>query len=280
MDGNWYSYYNIYLKFTALNVPDGYELYKVRAWRKVDGSILGEEIGTRADRIPVDEQGNPITDWYMYEDINFGDPMDQNQNPNQMSKGTMASALVGDRSTQIEKPYNPDGTGGGTVFETDTTANNNGNEDHEIVEENVRNEVRATFGALRLETNNPNDYPGTLQQLKAKFKVRAYFTKNTNPLANSASSNGSSQAPRRGGEKASPYDFDYYIAESNEIEFTQNSGSVITGIMGVKQDVNRQVVGVTYVNALGQMSSTPWQGVNIVVTRYSDGSTTTQKVIR
>ena len=57
-------------------------------------------------------------------------------------------------------------------------------------------------------------------------------------------------------------------------------GSIITGIGAVKMDVNREVVGVTYVNTIGQMSSTPWQGVNIVVTRYSDGSTTTQKVIK
>ena len=218
----------------------------------------------------------------MYEDINFGDAMDQNATPKPMSKVNMASAFVGDRSTQIPKPKNPvgysGGQGGETVFEPDSTTNNNGNEDHAIVEENVRKELRATFGARRLETTDPNDYPGTLQQLDATFKVRAYFTKNANPLISDPVA---STTWSRVGETVMPgSDYDYYIAESDEIKFTQNSGSVITGILGVKQDVNRQVVGVTYVNALGMMSRTPWQGVNIVVTRYSDGSTTTQKVIR
>lgn len=41
-----------------------------------------------------------------------------------------------------------------------------------------------------------------------------------------------------------------------------------------------QVVGVEYVNIAGMRSRTPWQGVNIVVTRYSDGSTTTTKVVK
>lgn len=41
-----------------------------------------------------------------------------------------------------------------------------------------------------------------------------------------------------------------------------------------------QVVGVEYVNIVGMRSSKPFKGVNIVVTRYSDGSTTTSKVIK
>ncbi len=41
-----------------------------------------------------------------------------------------------------------------------------------------------------------------------------------------------------------------------------------------------QVVGVEYVNIAGMRSSKPFKGVNIVITRYSDGSTTTSKVIK
>ena len=40
------------------------------------------------------------------------------------------------------------------------------------------------------------------------------------------------------------------------------------------------VVSVTYVNSLGMTSDKPFDGVNIVVTRYSDGTTSTSKVIR
>ncbi len=39
-------------------------------------------------------------------------------------------------------------------------------------------------------------------------------------------------------------------------------------------------VSVTYVNAQGMQSSQPFDGLNIVITRYSDGSTTTSKIIR
>lgn len=51
-----------------------------------------------------------------------------------------------------------------------------------------------------------------------------------------------------------------------------------TAINGVIS--NAQVVGVEYVNLAGMRSSKPWQGVNIIVTRYSDGSTTTTKMVK
>ena len=41
-----------------------------------------------------------------------------------------------------------------------------------------------------------------------------------------------------------------------------------------------QPVSVEYVNIAGVRSSKPWQGVNIIVTRYSDGTTTTTKVVK
>ena len=43
---------------------------------------------------------------------------------------------------------------------------------------------------------------------------------------------------------------------------------------------NGQIVDVTYVNPQGMQSNRPFDGVNIVVTRYSDGSTRTTKIIR
>ena len=411
--GDWYSYYNIYLQFEALDIPAGYELYKVRAWRQVENGadILGEELTSRAARSEVG------AGWYMYEDINFGDQIDAT-GTKKMSCSTVASSLVGDRPTSIPKPVNPDGTGGGRLFDYDLTPNQNGN-GNQYVEQNVSDEVRATFGALRLK--NVDENPGTLEDLNANFKVRAYFTKSSNPLTNVANGNvlpqakpiyvignrnmsyewdpttsigalytedgltytgsvvvndtndpkpyddysdegygyfsftkrlgswesindgstrlgytnggncwlvegngtthwgeelncsyatepaayrvpagtynvklildpegnnhkviitngGAAQAPSRAGEN--PYDFDYYIAEGTAEFKSSDYGPIITGIGAVKMDVNREVVGVTYVNTIGQVSSTPWQGVNMVVTRYSDGSTTTQKVIK
>ena len=42
----------------------------------------------------------------------------------------------------------------------------------------------------------------------------------------------------------------------------------------------KAVESVSYVNLAGQTSTTPFQGVNIVVTRYADGTTSTAKVVR
>ena len=42
----------------------------------------------------------------------------------------------------------------------------------------------------------------------------------------------------------------------------------------------KTVESVTYVNTLGVQSTTPFSGVNIVVTRYTDGTTATTKHIQ
>ncbi len=55
------------------------------------------------------------------------------------------------------------------------------------------------------------------------------------------------------------------------------SSEIPTAINTIK--ANGEVVGVEYVNSLGVVSKTPFQGVNIIVTRYSDGATTTVKKV-
>lgn len=55
---------------------------------------------------------------------------------------------------------------------------------------------------------------------------------------------------------------------------------VKTGINTVNTNLNKKVVSVKYVNIAGMESTTPFQGVNIVVTRYEDGSQSTTKVIK
>ena len=47
----------------------------------------------------------------------------------------------------------------------------------------------------------------------------------------------------------------------------------------VEISANRVAVGVMYYNLIGQQSSKPFEGINIVVTRYSDGSTSAVKVL-
>ena len=55
--------------------------------------------------------------------------------------------------------------------------------------------------------------------------------------------------------------------------------NIVTAINGVYTDGYREVVGIEYVNSLGMTSKTPFQGVNIVVTRYSDGTATSVKKV-
>jgi len=43
--------------------------------------------------------------------------------------------------------------------------------------------------------------------------------------------------------------------------------------------IDKAVVGVTYYNLIGQESRKPFEGINIVVTRYSDGSISSSKVL-
>ena len=43
---------------------------------------------------------------------------------------------------------------------------------------------------------------------------------------------------------------------------------------------NNMIESVTYVNALGMQSDKPFDGVNIVITRYSNGTVSTTKVVR
>ena len=45
-------------------------------------------------------------------------------------------------------------------------------------------------------------------------------------------------------------------------------------------EATKTVAGVKYVNLAGQMSETAFSGVNIVVTTYTDGTTSTVKVIK
>ncbi|MBR2084815.1 MAG: hypothetical protein IJ879_09505, partial [Muribaculaceae bacterium] len=50
---------------------------------------------------------------------------------------------------------------------------------------------------------------------------------------------------------------------------------------GVEQiSADKQVASVRYINVAGMESNEPFDGMNIVVTTYTDGTTTTAKVLR
>jgi len=66
---------------------------------------------------------------------------------------------------------------------------------------------------------------------------------------------------------------------ANASERGQNPGSD-TGIFEIFGAGTGEVVSTTYYNAQGMQSEKPFDGLNIVVTRYSNGTTSTTKVIR
>ena len=84
--------------------------------------------------------------------------------------------------------------------------------------------------------------------------------------------------------------FAYVTEPSNdEVEITATSGeyekvwtvqlNVSTGITEIKDMGMKKIVGVKYYNVAGQVSDTEFEGVNIVITRYDDGTTRTVKVV-
>jgi hypothetical protein len=123
----------------------------------------------------------------------------------------------------------------------------------------------------RWDENNPtaqipNSFgaPANLRIDDLEFIVRFYYK-----MTVAEASTGSKLAANRDGDAKG----EYYIVEKKK-----SQGQIITAVDEFFGD--RIVVDVTYVNALGQQSSKPFDGVNIIVTRYSDGTTTTTKVVR
>ncbi|MBR1474795.1 MAG: chitobiase/beta-hexosaminidase C-terminal domain-containing protein [Muribaculaceae bacterium] len=62
------------------------------------------------------------------------------------------------------------------------------------------------------------------------------------------------------------------------LNLTGSDGQVVTAVSRIT--AGREVLSVTYSDVAGRQSSKPFDGVNIIVTRYTDGTTATTKVIR
>ena len=191
VNGKDYNYYYVALDVTKLDLPDGYEVAKVRAWRKIDSQYLGEKPGGGYEgRLNLDVNGE-----YMFVEH--------------------ASCAAGEELGSAA----PNG-----IFE-------------------------GTFGAETLSAG---------ETIPIEFTVRIYFTKSVS------------------GSKAADPNGDYYIAEYTISDALTND--IPTSINGV--DSYRNVISEKYYNPAGIESDTPFKGVNIVVTRYSDGSTSTVKVLK
>jgi len=114
-----------------------------------------------------------------------------------------------------------------------------------------------TSKAINTDTDEPD----------FKFLVRFYYKKKE-----------LSVAPVTNVIKNTIYDLKsdnmWYVVES-EITLPSNISTSVAEL-----NANSNVANVTYYNAQGMRSSTPFDGVNIMVTRYTDGTTRTVKVVK
>ena len=130
------------------------------------------------------------------------------------------------------------------------------------------NELVATFGALDVVANEID--------IPVKFIVRAYYTL----ASNLAGLDTPTTAPRRIGGQV-PDDAKFYVVEKEFETTLQGTGDnqIVTAINAVVADT-RQVQSVTYYNMAGNASTRPFEGMNVKVTRYTDGTTHTIKVVK
>ncbi|MCQ2288072.1 MAG: hypothetical protein MJZ74_03140 [Muribaculaceae bacterium] len=97
------------------------------------------------------------------------------------------------------------------------------------------------------------------------YTLRMYCT--TQPKANQGGNNAPANANMA----------KMYITEtSHTIEY--RDGMIVTGISDVEHESN--ILDVTYYNMTGIASDKPFSGINLQVTRYTDGTTKTSKVIK
>ena len=105
-------------------------------------------------------------------------------------------------------------------------------------------------------------YPGTWQE---DFKEGNAY--NFHAIVRYTRTDGTMQSPLKAENSATEGLYMVFPLEGGD--------GLITGIDEVAGDA--QVIGVTYVNVMGMQSLKPWPGINIVVTRYSNGTTQVRK---
>lgn len=127
------------------------------------------------------------------------------------------------------------------------------------------NKCSLTYGSIGDTGNGPDAYNnnlvfgapvGSKPTYIVRFYYRAKKASNTTTL-------------RANGEEVPMY----YVVEG---EFTPDKIPTAVSELVVKGEV----VSKTYINTLGQQSDKAFEGVNIVITRYSDGTVTTTKVVK
>lgn len=244
-DGKKCAYYTLNLKLKTKEVPANYEIYKVRAWHQV-----------------LDMNDNPAPQYLREQfDEELG-----------YRKGDANGKYMFDEFTYPKCQADP------SIWSPEDL----GSEfDRSIIDQsgNEVNFTKGTFGALKVRTNEPASDNSVIDGFKIKYFVRLYFTRRDNPdLQPSATPNPAPAIQPKDeetGEATTQEAKTFYVVEATDVY------EVKSGIPTAIDNLNAsEVVGVKYYNVAGIESDRPFQGVNIVVTRYSDGSTTTTKILK
>lgn len=152
-------------------------------------------------------------------------------------------------------------------------------------------------GTIQGETNNyffskpkVQEYAQILWAVWDGTKFNMPTENNAYGFTGSFKINGSLNATSLDGlQNGEPYDFTAIIRKEAP-EGSKAAGDYVVYPLDLKADVptaidnifniNGTVKSVKYVNVAGMVSDVPFQGVNIVVTEYTDGSRTTSKMLR
>lgn len=345
--GNKYAWYQIFLNVNTAQVPQGYSLYGIRAWRHVPQDLLGEHPRyPRPDRVPTDDEDimfEKILEGYDhdsyqvlgshaadYEDVQNGEvratfgarklrteggeetgvidqlnaeftvrlyftpaPIYVYANPggNDIDCNNAVATLYSDDGKTytgtVTIPDKGDGTG---YFVFSKKVGSSWTSNNQNIFGAQWNEAVALVGPqgpnndwvfnLRYWSGNTRSFkitPGTYKfeitnhiqsrDLSSSADYSAGNLKITPVTANAGLRDGAAGATGK-----------FYVAEQ-ELNFSIDSSSeIITGIFDI--DGAKQVAGVKYYNVAGIESDKPFEGINIVVTRYTDGSVVTRKEVK
>ena len=111
----------------------------------------------------------------------------------------------------------------------------------------------------------------SIEQLTANY---GYSMPSAIVRLNTPSPNGN-QAPRRAGETTKYVVYPLVIEDNGSRIYDDGVITDVARVVG-----QREVTSTEYYNVAGIRSDRPWQGVNIVVMRYSDGTTSASKMLR
>lgn len=336
---NTYTYYQVQLNVNVLDLPTGYKVAKVRAWRKIDKQYLGEQNPTQntADyrwRINnIDGETGELL-YIDKEDCQLREALGDERDGNGVFAGTFGAKKLGNGEEipmdfVVRIYFTKDGD--------DTPAVTY---DPIYVIGDMGNGWSNTEALTQLTSTDGSTYSGTLT-ISNSGDGYGYFSFTTQlgnswdviaPYRYGANANDNFDMEANGGYYGQQLDLKYwqdgskafkvpagnynitiknFVAQPQDDPFTAGSititkasakapmlrdtndgkyyitevevdgelnSSIITSIFGVESV--KEVARIKYYNMAGIESDVPFQGVNIEVTTYTDGSRTSRKIMK